>query len=110
MFVVFAEIAHAVEIVVEHIAIVMRQAIVVDYFMQIPDYFIEFAFVVTAMLQAVLQFVQLMPGAVQAVLIVAARKPAVLDAIQVLAHLREQVHAPALTLPAAVLCIRPGRK
>lgn len=36
MFVVFAEIAHAVEIVVEHIAIVMRQAIVVTTLCKSP--------------------------------------------------------------------------
>src|SRR5271165_6184162 len=88
----------------------MRQAIVLDYFMQIPDYFIEFAFVVTAMLQAVLQFIQLTAGAVEAVLIVAARIPAVLDLIQVLAHLREQMHTPALTLPTSFLCVRSSRK
>jgi len=112
MFVVFAEIPHAFEVVAEHVAIVMRQAIVVDYFMQIPDHFIEFAFVVTVMLQAVLQFIQLTPGAVEAVLIVAARIPAVLDLIEVLAHLREQMHAPALAFPSsiAILRVRSGRK
>ena len=106
----FAILPQPIQIVVEHIAIVMRQAVVGDYPMQRVDYLVEFAFIVTMMLQAPLQFIQFMPGAFNSVLIVTARKPAMLDAIQVFAYLREKMHAPAFTFPASLLRVRSGCK
>ena len=94
---VFAEFAHAAQVVTQHVAVARSEAIVANHAPQGVDHVVQLPFVVAMADQFVLQFVQFLERPRQTVLIGSERESHGADMFDVLANVLEEALAPIVT-------------
>ena len=95
-------VAQPVQIVVQQLAVSRRHPIVGHYTLQRPDDVVQFALVIDAPAELVLQLIQLLLRALNPVLIAAEWERRVLDVLQILANLPEQTASPLVSAIAII--------